>query len=738
MKRLLSATLLILTAITAVSQSPLRNDETQLQRYFLEFSAMYPRIEGSEGEREAIQFIQEEVESLGLSYNTISLSDLPNNHSFSVSLEVAIEGAGDDTLIVGVPLNHPAGSSAAADGAVGLALALRLIVQYATTSPPINLRFLFLGAEKGDGRGYPMGTRVFLRDFYPQHPVAMLYLDIAYPSPGIRLVTGGGGTVSPTWLIGLAERSADAAGLDCVVPANLSQVYRLRAEDEPTSIGPYLSAGIAAIEVREEPTKLPLSEDWEPRFEEMTATFIQGLSGGIPSDWARNYLWITTDAGSFAIGERAYVLGLLVLLFLSLAYGMVYRTKLRRYRATIARNLWNLPVYLLLIFLFLLLATLLMRGFFLLRNVPTLWQAAPLQYFLMKVFLAVFLFSVWSQIVRSLPFSKNGSFYSASALLFLFLDIVILAVINISLTYYFVWAFFFAFLFSVFRNRLLKGLAMLLSPVWLVKAAFDLLLLPELNMASTLLLSLFEGNLLLAFFTLPFMLMLIRMDYLVRHPIQGGRGFTLKLSTAASGFVTAAFVIYLAVHEPYGPDNPQPIHATELINDDERSRKLELESPAPLGELLVLYGERQYDVSSGLRELFLPQTEPRDILDVTVDEDRFLGRVRYTFTVLPRGIRPSSVALLLRSPEEPFVVYDSTFPYQLRDQSQTLEVFVGRNPPEPLEFSLTLSPVPDISVSLMITSPETVEPIFIVGEHIVPRVRSRITGTVRLPVEGGE
>jgi hypothetical protein len=251
-------------------------------------------------------------------------------------------------------------------------------------------------------------------------------------------------------------------------------------------------------------------------------------------------------------------------------------------------------------------------------------------------------------------------------------------------------------------------------------------------MAETLLLSFVQGNLLLAFFTLPFLLMLIRMDYLIRHPVRGGHGFTLKLSTAASGFVTVAFILYLAVHEPYGPENPQPIQATELIDGTERTRRLELESPAPLGELLVLYGDRQYDVSSDLRELFLPQPEARDILDIDVAEDRFLGRVRYTISIAPVAIRPSTVALELRSSDEPFVVYNSSFPYSTRDQARMVEVFVGRNPPVPLEIGLTIAPVSEIEFSVRVTSAETVEPIFIVGEHIVPVVGSRVSRVVRL------
>lgn len=732
MKRLLTAPLLILTAITAASQSPTPAPHSVLSQYFIEISGMYPRTEGSSGERTTIELIRRELDLRGLDYAVQSFDELPDNHSYSRTIDVRIAGGREDTLIVGVPLNHRAGVPASEDGAVNLALALSLIEHYASNPPPVGIRFLFLGAEKGEGRGYPIGTRVFLRDFYPQVPVACLYLDMARPAGSLRIVAGGGGTVSPPWLIGVSERSIAAAGLAFEVPPNMRQVYRLRVEDEPTAIGPFLAAGVAGVEITT-PARAPTApEGWEAAYLDAFRRIVEGLSGGLPEDWARHYLRIGRGPNTLTVGEQAYVLGLLVLLVASMTYGMVYRRRFGRYTKTIRRNFWNLPVYLALIFVFLLLATLLLRVFFLLRNMPSLWEAAPLSYFLMKVSLAVFLFSVWSQLVRALPFSKNGSFYSASALLFLFLDIVILAVINISLTYYFVWAFFFAFLFSVFRNRLLKAVSLVLSPIWLVKAAFDLLRLPELNMAETLLLSLVPGNLLLAFFTLPFMLMLIRMDYLIRHPIQGGRGFTLKLSTAASGFLTVAFVLYLVVHEPYGPENPQPIHAIELIDDDEETRRLELESPAPLGELLVLYGDRQYDVSSELRELFLPQAEPRSILDVTVSEERFLGRHRYTFTISPLTVRPSTVALRLTSPEEPFVVYNSTFPYALRDQSRTLEVFIGRNPPVPLEVGLTIAPLSALSLSLQLTSPETVEPIFIVGEHIVPVVSSRITRTIEL------
>jgi hypothetical protein len=82
------------------------------------------------------------------------------------------------------------------------------------------------------------------------------------------------------------------------------------------------------------------------------------------------------------------------------------------------------------------------------------------------------------------------------------------------------------------------------------------------------------------------------------------------------------------------------------------------------------------------------------------------------------------------------VVFNSSYPYALRAQSREAEIFIGKNPPVPLEVGLTIAPVSDIELSVGIISGETVEPIFIVGEHIVPVVGSRISRSIRLAGAG--
>ena len=60
---------------------------------------------------------------------------------------------------------------------------------------------LFLGAEFGETEesNYPLGSRFFLENFYPEEPVNVLYLNFRRIPQTIFIHCGAKGIVSPSW-----------------------------------------------------------------------------------------------------------------------------------------------------------------------------------------------------------------------------------------------------------------------------------------------------------------------------------------------------------------------------------------------------------------------------------------------------------------------------------------------------------------------------------------------------------
>ncbi len=621
------------------------------------------------GENDALLYIENEIRRLGVSAETRDFSGLSGGHSFSRIIDAVVPGALPSTLIVAAPVDG--------DG-FAAALALSLLADTGD-NPPVTLRFLFLGGEGGA----PLGSRLFLQDFFPQDPAAVLYLN---PRGAGEYVfqTGARGVVAPSWMVKRIGDAASVSGLRHRVLGVRNQTFRFGLADTVSPAKEYLRAGYPAISVE---GGIPGGETGFDDFRGFFRTFLRENSGGFPGEWDRHYVFFRFGNRSVIIEEPVIIGVLLLVLGLSFLYPLIFRGYMLRYLRTFGRNFWNLPLFLVVIGAFLFIGTLTVRGAALARGTPGLHTHAPFVFFALKISFAAFLSALTFHNLRRLPISKNGSFYSAAAIFFLFINVVLFSIINLSYGYYFLWAYIVAILFSIFKNRLVKFLLIFAAPFWLYTVTYDTFTLPEPELIRILIESPVKGNLLLAFIVLPFFLMLVRMDLLFRHPKKGKSGFGLKIFTALFAAVSAALLSYALLFDPYA-EIPQPLHVREFVDPGENIHTLELTSPSPLGELDVDFGGASFSVSTGKRNLTLDLDAPPDMFRKTVRSEGFLDRVTYTLRLEPR-LPTEKVDFFLRS-DEPLVVYDANFPYSPDISGGAAEIHIGRNPPVPLEIVLTL------------------------------------------------
>ncbi|HKJ86543.1 MAG TPA: hypothetical protein VKA06_10735, partial [Spirochaetia bacterium] len=517
----------------------------------------FPREENSSGEAALIAYIESVASSIDARLEILDFSDYADGHSFSRILEVTIPGTGASTAIIAVPLNHPEGVAPDADRSASVAAALAVMEAAAREPLRPTIRFLFPGAEHGDGPGYPKGTRRFLEGYFAEEPHALLYLD-ASRLP-LVMETGAAGYVAPSWLLRSVVDAAQANELPIEVRAGINQLHRLGISSSPPALGEYLANDIPAVHVSSGPEGLqpPRVADVAADLAAFAQSWVDSFSAGIPEEWDRHYIYFRIGSRQLVVGERAFI-GLLLGLFMStLAYSLVFHRQFTRYLRTAARNSWNIPVLFLLIYAFLSAATYLLELSLTVRGFPSIWTYYPSAYFAFKITLSFFLFTIAALLLRHLPLSKNGSFYSAAALFVLFVDIIIFSSLNLSFSYYFIWAFFWAFVFSIVRSRLVKAVSLALAPLFLIRIAVDVLRIPELRLTEELLLST-RGDLLLSFMILPFLLMLIRLDFLIRHPVRGKRSFALRTASIVSGVLVIGMVVFVVVSSPFSPSNPQP------------------------------------------------------------------------------------------------------------------------------------------------------------------------------------
>jgi len=656
-------------------------------------SSFTPRQEGSPAEGALLDWIGARLAGMDMHPIPFDFSHSDFEHSFSRCLRVEVTGRSRDSLILAVPIDAPPGVSTGEDGSINVALALELLGHLRGTTPPLTLIVLFLGAEFGDTDVYPMGSTLFLRDYQPDYRAAVLYLNLRTVPDRILVRSGGRGIVSPFWLMNRCVDSLRASLVPYRLQADEVQAFRLGATDERTLIEPYLRAGYPSVGLEGEygAPHVPGSPDMLPALSSFLRGFLEAGRGGIPEEWDRHYLLVQAGDLSQIIGEREYVVLFGGSLAAVLLFALVSLRKLKKYVRTLLRNIAAIVPMAALVFLFLVAGTYAARGILALREFPFLWRYAPLEFLGLKICAALFLSAALYNPLRRLPVPRNGSFYSAAALFFLLVEIVVVAIFDISFTSYFLWAFLLVFLSTLARNRWVKVALAFPAPFWGIRGIVKVFLVPALPFCRIITLSPILGNLLVAGACLPFILVLLRLGLIFPGKgilRRGTREIVLAGVLLVAGGLLA---VRLLTFSPFSPEKPQPIVATQTVVVDASgitsSTSLEIESPAPVQGISLSTPGGPRSLPRDWKGGSVPLERAESPLQVTVDAGQFLKQQTLTLHVdMPS--RPRSFSLAIESADD-FVLYDSSFP-AVRIGPRSYRLLVGAFPPDPLTLQVSL------------------------------------------------
>ena len=686
MKRTLPVFLLLFFSTQILSaQSIIRTPMGEVLGDLAYFTSLHPRLEGSEQEKAAYLYIKSVLDELGSDYTEHTLGTLKNNHSFSSSIIVNISGVRRDTLNVVVPLDHHPGLPAAKDGAVSLALGLSLVREFSPRKPDISLRILFLGAEFSGPAENQLGSGEFLREFYPDDPQSFLYLDIKTVPRNLALRAGGEGIVAPYWQVQRTINALESSGMDYRFREDQNQIHRLRMWGAPTRINPYLKAGYPALSLEEtDGNESPAVIPWITSFYTFFFALIENNSTGFPEQWDKHYLYFNILGKPVSIGEMSYIYLLLAVIITPLVYPFFMPRRFNRYLRTLRRNFWDIPVLLILIFLFLVVGTYGIRLILLLRGFPTLWEYTPVIAFIIKASIAMILFFLFFGILKKIRFSQNSTFYSSSAIFMILLAILTVSVLDISMTNSLLWAFGFAFIFSIVPNKYVKALLLVASTLLVLKSLYDVFSEGAVKVIDYLILSPLWGNIFLSLLVLPFLLMLIRLDFLFRHPALMRQKVLIRNAAIIFGSITMIGILYLFGYTPYDNSRLQPVSVTEEIISEESVSHIHISSPAGIDALMLSASGIGQEVVNGVRETEITRPVEPHFITPEISRENFLDRDRFRITLVTSDT-PEYIEITF-SGTEGFLVYDMDFPYTISPERNSAQVHIGYNPPLPLTF----------------------------------------------------
>jgi hypothetical protein len=664
--------------------------------------AFGPRSEGSAGEAAAFAYVESALREAGLAPSTSDFSDASEDYSRSRIVEASVPGARADELALIVPLGSWMDSPDPAEGAYGVALALdeatRLsAARQAGSVCPITLRFVFLGAEKRGGFAARkidgLGSRTWLSRQAGRARLAALYLDLSSAPSRIALRSAGKGVLSPYWYYEGARRALDASGMAYNIEANRQQAYRLGLANDYGPAAPYLEAGIPAVEFRGEGAVEAIGGSERAWFGAFISRFAQIEAGGFSEAWDRHYFIIQLGRLVAVIREKVYV-AILVGLVALFGSSLLAVTVARRSKAV--RLLRRAPVLggqVLILFGALVLVFLASKGMSLLEagilGSTDSWRLLPRIFAAARILFSLLLFlSGLSWLVEKRILTSNPYFYEFAGLVCLAIDVLVFSVVDLSASFYFIWALVFVELSLALRRRWTTLIAYALMYLPLLVVVGELALRPDLAAYGKLVRPGFLDVFALSALTLPlFVFTASPLLFLARPGTAARKKAVLFFAILAIAVEAIAFASFWMA-APRDGSGRRDLSISERIDQDKGRFEIELAGMRRLGRGSLIRGDTRLDYSAlGDRANLSGEDRARRV-GISEEASPFLDRVDENIRV-DFAAPPSSLEIDLESTGE-ILLYDCSLPYKVAVDGKSAILYAGVNPGAALSFSLTV------------------------------------------------
>jgi len=598
------------------------------------FSELGTRREGSAAEARVFSALRTWFGPSGLEES--GFQEMRGEHSFSRRLWFRVPGRTPGELIVVVPT----------DGANhrGLAWAVTWARRALENQPQVSLTFLFTGAERGAGPSAGLGSRAFLQDFYPTVPAAAVYLDADEGKTRLELTTESGLFPSPLWMVRGMTEAFYGHGLQPRFTGTAPSLFRLDLPERRNALSPWFERSIPALMVATGPPSLAVVQSLEE--------FVASFKDGVPDRWDRHYLVFDFGSWKFFWDQGTYLVVLLaVLALLVFGYALAGRGRRGSLRV-LGTGFWQIPVLFAFLFLALYAGTLLAEVIQETRGLPEFWKTSPLLVWSFKAAIAISLYLLLFLPFRQSPLSRDPDFYGQAALLGLGIMVMVAAVFELSFSFYFLWALVWCAVLVVVPWSPVRLAALLAGPLWLLKAAWDVLgPQPDLALSHWALASPLAGNFALTVLFFPFLLQINAWHFSGKRHQNRDEG--LRAAAQLGLFSLATVVLGLAV-----------------LRAEPAAARLEEAPP---------------------RVIPLKQTPREDLWTTQISRSAFLDRT--VWLMVFRGTQgsegPETVEFRLTS-DQSLTVFDCSFPVILDADGHHARIIVGRQPPLPLEIRLTL------------------------------------------------
>jgi hypothetical protein len=212
---------------------------------------------------------------------------------------------------------------------------------------------------------------------------------------------------------------------------------------------------------------------------------------------------------------------------------------------------------------------------------------------------------------------------------------------------------------------------------------------PYTEIIRSLLLSRINGSLMLTLILYPIVLIISSINYHKHHYQRSRSNRTTSAATlliSLSALVTLTWILNLNI---FNSRRPQTVVLIDNINLSNGDRRLEIVSPAPIGNATLRLDGREYMLEDLGRRAEVRMPFNRNPLTVDSESRNFLGR-RSIRTTLSGEANPAGLVVTLRS-DRPYTLHEANYPYEMSPSGTSAEIFIGDNPPFPITLRFTVN-----------------------------------------------
>lgn len=660
-----------------------RNDKILEDIQYLE--KLYPCTENSENEKKVYSYIRNRLDSLSVSYYEENLDLLPDIHSFSSNIIIDFKGKKDKTIIFAVPVNN------LSDSSFNVANALSLTEELMNSTPNLNCRILFLGAEYSDDEdpGYPAGSRQFLDTFFPENDTALIYINLSSSASDIDIIHGSREDVTPLWFLKQIIDSMSAGGIDCRINTQENILYQLGYDSEaPYDI--YLKNNIPALAL--ESTKKNIRKNNRTdniiKFRNFLSTIPENQEIKSEEDWDSHYFMLQMPGKTIIISEYSFILFYITTVGLLIVFSVFSGKKVLRYSKKLLKYVWIVLYFFILIFIFLLISTLITVFITTMKSSYEIWRESPFYLLTLKILISVLLFFFSLFLLKKIKLTVSGSFYSAGAIFLFLINLIIFQFINITLALFALWGLFWTILFSLFKSRVLKTACMFLSSAFIIYIVFYIFSKPAYDLCEKMIFDWITGNILITFVILPYIMMILRI-LISRTHIESAKYRALRRTIYSATALLFIFLLnYYMKNNPFPAGNPQPVFYRQTVDLNRKISTVTIKSPYKTGRISYFSGEKEYTADTEKTFYKASSATSLDLMSVSRKTSSYLDRKNLIFEIEAAG-NPEKYYIDFFTKEDP-VVLDCSYPFTVTKNSNKGTIHIGKNPPSPLVIDMLL------------------------------------------------